>query len=355
VSGAPTEERLRARLLGDLLRRVSRSFYLTLAVVPAPVRDQIGLAYLFARAADTIADTDLIEPSRRLDLLRRFRAQFDFPSADRDALRAIQAALIPGRADSSERALLERLEDCFHLAERLTRADRDRIARVLRTLTQGMEMDLTRFVSDRPGGLAALETEEDLDRYTYYVAGCVGEFWTEMTCAHLPALAQWDVPVMAAEGVRFGKGLQLTNVLKDVAKDLARGRCYLPKSLLKEAGLAPADLLRRESLPALRPVLNRLIAAAVGHLDRGWLYTMAIPRREVRLRLACMWPILIGGRTLERISGSPDLLDPRAAVKIPKGQVYRIMAMTTLTGGFGLVGTAYWGRIRKAVGAVSAL
>src|SRR5919201_3090379 len=70
-------------LLGGLLKQVSRSFYLTLAVLPASLRPQLGLAYLFARAADTIADTDVIDRSRRLDLLRTFKAQFagDAPDA----------------------------------------------------------------------------------------------------------------------------------------------------------------------------------------------------------------------------------------------------------------------------------
>ena len=47
-------------LLGSLLRQVSRSFYLSLAVLPRSLREPIGLAYLLARAADTIADTRLI-------------------------------------------------------------------------------------------------------------------------------------------------------------------------------------------------------------------------------------------------------------------------------------------------------
>ena len=48
-------------LLHGILKQVSRSFYLTLNVLPDGVRDQMGLSYLFARAADTIADTDLID------------------------------------------------------------------------------------------------------------------------------------------------------------------------------------------------------------------------------------------------------------------------------------------------------
>ena len=62
-------------LLGPILRDVSRAFYLTLRVLPAAVRPQIGLAYLLARTTDTIADTDLVPAEQRLQTLRQFRAR----------------------------------------------------------------------------------------------------------------------------------------------------------------------------------------------------------------------------------------------------------------------------------------
>jgi len=80
---------------------------------------------------------------------------------------------------------------------------------------------------------------EALDRYIYLVAGCVGEFWTRITVAHTPALRGWDVAEMSACGVRFGKALQLTNVLRDCPRDLRIGRCYFPRDLLAQAGLRP--------------------------------------------------------------------------------------------------------------------
>jgi farnesyl-diphosphate farnesyltransferase len=336
-------------LLSDILRRVSRSFYLTLHVLPRSVRDQVGLAYLFARAADTIADTDLIARADRLLFLKRFRGLFAGDRVDPDEVRAIQAAVAPRQTDSGERALLEQLEACFRLYQGLDPGDRERIRTLMGTLPNGMEMDLTSFPGDSVQDLTALPAMADLDRYTYYVAGCVGEFWTEMMCAHRPSLARWVRARLAAVGVRFGKGLQLTNILKDLPRDLRRGRCYVPAALVREAGLEPRDLLNRETLPAIRPVLNRLVGIALEHLDQGWLYTMAIPRRELRLRLACMWPILFAGATLRLLAGSSAWLDPSANLKISKGQVYRIMAMTVLTGGCGYAGTAYWGWLRKAM------
>ena len=309
----------------------------------------MGLAYLLARAADTIADTDLIGREQRLQYLNMFRAQFTGDGVQPQAVQAIQTALLPHQTDSAERVLLERLPECLALYRQFERADRERIRWLMEVLPNGMEMDLMRFPGSSAQDLSALERPEELDRYTYYVAGCVGEFWTRMVCAHRRAMAQWDVDRMSAIGVRFGKGLQLTNIVKDLARDLHNGRCYVPTQWLDEVGLKPLDLLKPESLPTFRPVLLRMIRQAVEHLDQGWLYTMALPRLEIRQRLACMWPILLAGETLKRVATAQDLVDPTVNVKAPRSVVYRVMALTTFTGACGYVGTAYWGRLRKQI------
>ncbi|TKB62826.1 MAG: squalene/phytoene synthase family protein [Nitrospira sp.] len=336
-------------LLRDLLKQVSRLFYTTLVVVPANVRDQVGLAYLFARAADTIADTELIDRPRRLGFLNRLREQFVRESIDWTEVRAIQEVVGPLQQDSAERILLERLDECFRLFLDFSSDDRQRIQRLMITLTQGMDMDLSVFPGASVADLTALKTPDDLDRYTYHVAGCVGEFWTDLMCAHRKALANWNIQQMSDVGVRFGKGLQLTNIVKDIAHDLKNGRCYIPEMMLDEAGLKPHDLLQQTNLPRFRPVLRKLIRLAVEHLDQGWLYTMAIPRYETRLRLACMWPILSAGESLKLVMNSPDLLNPAVKVKIPRSKVYQIVGMTTGTAACAYAGTAYWGHLRKQI------
>lgn len=194
-----------------------------------------------------------------------------------------------------------------------------------------------------------MKTVADLDLYTYNAAGCVGEFWTRLMCAHRAALRDWDVERMAQVGVRFGKGLQYTNVLRDIPADLRRGRCYIPIELLDTAGLKPADLLDPASSPKFTSVRDRLLRIALEHLDQGWLYTMAISRSELRLRLACAWPILFALKTLQRISVSESLLDPETTLKMSRGEVYRIMALTAGTLGCARTMTAYYGHIRKRV------
>ena len=335
-------------LLRTVLRSVARSFYLTLAVVPSDVRAQVGVAYLLARAADTIADTDLIERPLRLQYLTRFREWVMDSTRREDMLREVQTALLVHLDDprsssqTGERTLLTHLMECGHLLHGFAPADQALISQVVGILAHGMQKDLTRF----PGHLTTLA---DLDQYTYDAAGCVGDFWTRLMCAHRAALRRWDVEAMATIGVRFGKGLQLTNVLRDLASDLRRGRCYIPTALLEPAGLRPADLLDPATLPKFRPVLTRLLRIALEHLDQGWLYTMAIPRREVRLRLACAWPILFAVKTLQRVSVSPSLLDPGVTLKMTRGEVYRVVALTTGMLGCERLLTGYYGHLRKRV------
>ena len=347
--GRPTSTHpARQKLLHNILKQVSRSFYLTLNVLPRDVRDQMGLSYLFARAADTIADTDLIDRDQRLKYLNSFRRQFDSDEVDQAGIRAIQAGLVSVQQDSAERVLLLRLGECFAVYREFSGEDRRRIRDLMKTLPNGMAMDLAHFTGSSAAPVA-FDSMKQLDEYIYYVAGCVGEFWTKMVCAHRPAMAGWDVEKMADVGVRFGKGLQLTNILKDLARDLHRGRCYIPSRLLRDVGLGPADLLSQENLPRFRPILLQLVRLALEHLDQGWTYTMAIPRHEIRQRLACMWPILLAGETLQRVATSPRLLDPAFNIKVPRRVVYRMMALTTLTGGCGYIGSAYWGRLRKRI------
>src|SRR5436853_4170268 len=93
-------------ILTDLLKRVSRSFYLTLRVLPASVRPQIGLAYLLARTTDTIADTRLVSPEQRLQALQALRQRIAGTSEQRLQF----GPMATGQSSPAERALLDQCE-----------------------------------------------------------------------------------------------------------------------------------------------------------------------------------------------------------------------------------------------------
>lgn len=334
-----------------LLKDVSRSFYLSIRVLPAPVRGQVALAYLLARAADTLADTEAVagpagddtdERRRLLGLLRATVTEDGAAGAEGPLLDALRPHLAraPWDGDDGELRLLRRLPECLAAWRQLGAADRGLVGRVLEQLTRGMLRDLERFPARRgpvpPDAVVALPTLADLDEYTYLAAGCVGEFWTDITAAHLPEVAHLRAPALRQRGVSLGKALQMVNVLRDSPADLRMGRCYWPQDLLAECGVAPAELAalaqgrdgpREGALGATR----RLERMALDLARAAWPYVQAIPARALRLRLACVWPLLLGLDTLRaiRAAGSPLLL-PERPIKVRRQQVYALVLRSGL-------------------------
>lgn len=319
----------RAFLLGPLLKGVSRSFYLTLRILPTGMRDPVGLAYLLARAADTIADTSLIPPVQRLDLLLALRQRVN--GADDGGALALRliAEVASQQTVSDEKVLLESIGPALAVLDQLSASDRAAVQGIVTTLTEGMEFDLRTFPDERSGQVAALQTLAELDRYTYLVAGCVGEFWTTMTDAHLPGTFKAPLDTMLRRGVRFGQALQMVNVLRDCGKDLRIGRCYLPTDILDRHGLTPQDLLDPANSRRAQPMLGELLRLSLDHFREAMAYTFALPRTAIRLRLACLWPILIGLETLALLVENDAWLDPAKVTKVSRGDVYRVLASSS--------------------------
>jgi farnesyl-diphosphate farnesyltransferase len=181
-----------------------------------------------------------------------------------------------------------------------------------------------------------------LEDYTYRVAGCVGVFWTRMIQAHLFHLAPMYESLLLKNGVWFGQGLQLVNILRDLPRDLQKGRCYFPEDKLAEVGLRPEDLLDPANEERFRPIFDAYLDFAEARLTAGWEYTNALPKKFKRLRLACAWPILIGRKTLDLLRVNP-ILDPEVRVKIPKSEVYNVILFSTLSHSI----PAAWNRLYK--------
>jgi farnesyl-diphosphate farnesyltransferase len=307
-------------LLTDLLEAVSRSFYLTLRVLPKSIRPQIGLAYLLARTTDTIADTEIVGVEQRLKMLQALRERILSTSATRlDFGELAQQQGLP-----AERVLLEKCEASLSLLRTQSELDKKLIREVLDIITSGQELDLKRFGNPAPGKLVALQSDAELDDYTFRVAGCVGQFWTRICLAHQFSTAATSLPSFEELGVRFGKGLQLFNILRDMPADLAKGRCYIPSEKLAAIGLAPADLVRPETESKFRPLYNSYLDLAESHLTSGWEYTNLIPFGQMRVRLACAWPILIALQSIARLR-TDNVLDPKQRIKISRREVKGIM------------------------------
>ncbi len=332
------------RKLDPLLKSVSRSFHLTLRVLPAVIRPQIGLAYLLARATDTIADTELISWQERLLTLRMLRDRI----LGTHGLPLDFSELAQQQGDPAERELLLRIEEAIEALNLMSTKDQERIREVITTIVSGQELDLERFGPSSDGQVTALLTHSGLEDYTYRVAGCVGVFWTRMVQAHLFHLAPMYESMLLKNGVWFGQGLQLINILRDLPRDLRRGRCYFPKDKLEEVGLTPEHLLDPANEERFRLIYDAYLDFAEARLAAGWEYTNALPRQFTRLRLACAWPILIGRRTLDLLRVNP-ILDPEIEVRIPRSEVYQIVLQSFLSHPF----TGIWNRLYKAANRAS--
>ncbi|HEU6447715.1 MAG TPA: phytoene/squalene synthase family protein [Verrucomicrobiae bacterium] len=306
--------------LEQLLKSTSRSFYLTLRVLPNAIRPQIGLAYLLARTTDTIADTEILPPAQRLDALKHLRERI---------LAQNSAPLNFGefaqqQNSSAEKLLLEKVADSLAALETFSGGDQKLIRALLETITSGQELDLRRFSNASSENVLALEIDAELDDYTFRVAGCVGEFWTRICRAHLFPDLHWNENEMISNGVRFGKGLQLVNILRDLPADLKNGRCYLPREKLERLKLLPEVLLSPANEQKFLPLFHEYLDRAENLLRDGWHYTNALPFSQFRVRLACAWPILIGVRTIEKLR-TVNVLELQQRVKVSRKELRKII------------------------------
>ena len=234
-----------------------------------------------------------------------------------------------GSGNYGERLLLENIGQILHSLAQFSLQDRSEIRMVLTAITRGQELDLIRFGSASAAQIAALGSDAEFEEYTYYVAGCVGEFWTRMCRRYLFPRAKLDDAVLIENGVRFGKGLQMVNILRDLAADLREGRCYIPQSRLLEYGLRPSDLLDASTMDRFRPLYHAYLHQAADHLWAGWCYTISLPFRCVRVRLACAWPILIGMKTLALLRRAQVLASP-TPIKLSRYEVRRLILQSLL-------------------------
>ena len=311
--------------LDTILEGTSRSFYLSLKELPSGVRSQVGLLYLLARMSDTIADSECGSTEDRLTALKQYneyaQGRSDTPP-DLSELARLQ------RIDS-ERKLLENVAATVSCIGRFSDSDQLHIRRCLDIIVGGQSLDLQRFSAASEGQIVALEDDGELDDYAYRVAGSVGEFWNRMTLDHqYDADAQTEA-VLFEKGVRFGKALQLFNILRDIPEDMRMGRCYIPGSSLSAHGMEPADLLDKGNMERFRPLFDSYIDIAESHLDAAVEYIGMLPHSQLRLRGACMLPVLIGQRTLSLLREG-NVLDSDSRIKITRSDINGLLKRVAL-------------------------
>jgi farnesyl-diphosphate farnesyltransferase len=311
------------RLRGPVLRCVSRSFYLSVRILPKRLRDPVALGYLLARASDTIADTTDLPVESRVEKLRTLARGIQGEALG-GAIVDLSGSFAPLQKNQSERALIESLQSCLDWLDQSEVADREDIRLVLENINRGQIRDLELFPD--PNKIVALEKSADLDEYTYLVAGSAGEFWTRLCFRHLRRFAALSESQMLELGKHYGMGLQLINILRDAGPDLRTGRCYFPNEELAAARMDASQILREPE--RFQPIYRKWREKAERAIEAGMQYGRAIRNR--RVRAATVLPALIGARTLALLRGAGATALHRK-IKVPRKEVRGIVRSLALT------------------------
>jgi phytoene synthase len=203
-----------------MIRNGSKSFHAASLLLPAEVRDAAYALYAFCRLSDDLVDVE----GGTADAIARLRQRLDLAYAGRPADCAIDRAF----ADTIVQHALPRA-----LPE---------------ALIEGLEWDVVGVSCDTLG---------DVYAYAARVAGSVGAMMTV-----LMGVRDADTLARACD---LGVAMQLTNIARDVGEDARAGRLYLPRALLREAGIDPDAWLAE---PVWRPQFGAVVDALLRDADR---------------------------------------------------------------------------------------
>jgi len=274
--------------LAELLEATSRTFALCIPLLDEGIREQVELAYLLFRIADTFEDASHWPIAERLAALDAFCALLAEPKQD-EAERLASRWL--AKRPSSHPGYLRLIAEVPMVVDAFAKLPPEPAA-VIRDHVIRSARGMAHFVGMTINGRLQLIDMEQLRAYCYAVAGIVGEMLTELFLINAPQLRS-AASTLRSRAATFGEGLQLVNILKDSRTDLVEGRTYIPP------GAERSDV----------------IALASMDLEAATEYTLALqnsgaPRGMVAFAAL---PVALARATLER-----------RATKISRPEVFRI-------------------------------
>jgi len=212
----------------NLARSAARNFYYGFRLLPPAKRDALCALYAFMREVDDISDEPGEIAVKQRGLAER-RAEMDRALAGETSASPVW----PAFRDTAERYNIP--------------------SRYLHDLISGAEMDLT---------VSVYETFDRLREYCYRVAGTVG-----LCCVHVFGFTEPRAPELAE---RLGIAFQLTNILRDVPKDFAMGRIYLPLDDMARFGCDARDLRQANAGARFADLIHFQAERAWKFYAEGW-------------------------------------------------------------------------------------
>lgn len=305
-----------------ILQGVSRTFALTIPQLPPNLSRVVGNAYLLCRIADTIED----DPGLNAEQKRHFSELFVQVIGGATSAQIFADELHPLLSESmleAERDLILHTPRVMRITHGFSDRQRAALGRCIRIMSRGM----ADFQQNK--SLDGLADMPHMDRYCYYVAGVVGEMLTELFCAHSPEIDAHRAELQKL-AVSFGQGLQMTNILKDIWEDRARGACWLPRDVFQRVGFDLARLDEDYQREKFSRGLSQLIGIARLHLHNALSYTLLIPAREAGIRRFCLWALGMAVLTLRKLHANMHFTSGQQ-VKISRRSVKSVALISNLS------------------------
>ena len=281
----------------SILESVSRTFALTIPLLPNGLEKVVGNTYLLCRIVDTIEDATCVDPTTKQELSTLFIKTVLDHSLSEQFVRECLIALI-NHPNHNEKDLIENIPRVLRVLQSCDEKQRHAVAKCVQIMSEGMS-----YFHIRQNQIG-LEDLQEFEKYCYVVAGVVGEMLTTLFALHSPAKAISGKESLA---IAFGQALQMTNILKDSPEDQLRGVSWKPK------GLGQTDLL----------------VIAHQKLEDSLRYICCIPKSEPGIRQFCFLAFGLAVRTLKQIA-QRQTLQGGAEVKLTRGQVSRFYIFTKL-------------------------
>jgi len=221
--------------IGGMLQETSRTFALSIPLLPEPLREEVSVAYLLFRIADTLEDETAMPAAERASALGLVASAAGEPETFSETIgAALDAMDIPTDHEGYAR-LMSNTGTVLAAFDRLGSGARATIASHLARTCRGMSEHIAR--GEVPGSV------RELRDYCYTVAGIVGDLLTDLFVMSCPMSADQRERLSELAPL-FGEALQLVNILRDENDDADSDRRYVPDGAerIELVGLAASDL-----------------------------------------------------------------------------------------------------------------
>lgn len=303
-----------------ILPKVSRSFALCIRILPRPMNEQMMVAYLFYRVLDTIEDSKA-DLSVKKRLFEEVIGLFGGRKPSMQHVSRVSSLLLAKLNYTYEKELLAGMNSLVSTFHAQKPEARESILKWGAEMAKGMY----KFQKQK------IETLDDQNRYSYYVAGVIGYLFNDLL--FINGIITFELKrKLHRYAKQFGLALQKVNILRDIAADITQNRHYWPRALIAKYNLSYGSLCLKENRAAAMKVLREQIEDARNYLYAAMKYILLLPKKALKVRMFCLIPLFMAIESYAKCIDNAAIFENGKVVKISRERVYDIVAKSGLWG-----------------------